>query len=67
MTTPTPQQQKTIDEIKSMSHFEMCKMWRFAPSGHPYFDCTQPYSAVFKERLFGHFGGFTPAISKALG
>lgn len=50
-----------------MSHFEMCKMWRFAPSGHPYFDCTQPYSAVFKERLFGHFGGFTPAISKALG
>lgn len=62
----TPEQQKIIDQINSMSQFDMCALWRFAPSGHPYFDSTLPYAEVFKTRLFGHFGGFTPAISKAL-
>ena len=63
----TTEQRETIEKIRAMSHFEMCQLWRFAPSGHPYFDSSQPFAEVFKERLFTHFGGFTPAISKALG
>lgn len=62
----TSEQQQTINRINEMSHFDMCSLWRFAPSGHPYFDSTLPYAEVFKVRLFGHFGGFTPEISKAL-
>ena len=62
----TPEQQKTINAINQMGHYEMCSLWRFAPSGHPYFDKTLPYYKVFEERLFKHFGGFTPEISKSL-
>ena len=62
----TTEQQEIINRINEMDHFAMCSLWRSAPSGHPYFDCTLPYAEVFKARLFGHFGGFTPGISKAL-
>jgi hypothetical protein len=55
-----------VQKINGMSHFEMCHLWRFAPAGHPYFDSSQPYAEVFRKRLFDHFGGFTPEISKAL-
>ena len=65
--TPTPEEQAEIDTINQMSHHEMCRLWRFAPGGHPYFDSTKPCSEVFKRRLFEHFGGFNPAISKSLG
>lgn len=58
--------ERRLKEIAEMSHFEMCRMWRFSPSGHPYFDSSLPYADIFKERLFTHFKGFTPAISKAL-
>ena len=53
-------------KIESMTQYEMAQLWRFAPSGHPYFDSTKPYYAVFAAR-FAALGGFTPAISKALG
>jgi len=56
-----------IDKINNMSHIEMCRLWRFAPSGHPYFDSTQPYYKIFRARLYDHFGGFTPEISKEIG
>ena len=56
-----------LERINNMSHFEMCELWRFAPSGHPYFDCTLPFAEHYKERLFKHFGGFTPEISKEIG
>lgn len=62
----TPEQQKVIDKINQMSHYSMCSLCRFAPSGHPYFDKTLPYADIFEERLFKHFGGFTPEISKSL-
>lgn len=58
--------QEFIDRINKMSHYEMAKLWRFAPSGHPYFDTTLPYFAVFKKR-FTELGGMTPEISKAIG
>lgn len=62
----TPEQQETLDKINQMSQFEMCALWRHAPTGHPYFDTTGPYAHAFEDRLFNHFGGFTPEISKAL-
>lgn len=60
-------EEKEIEKINSMSHVEMCRMWRFASAGHPYFDMTKPFHKVFEERLFKHFGGFTPEISKEIG
>ena len=58
--------QEIFDRINAMSREEMCRLWRFAPSGHPYFDCKLPYYAVFKTR-FDALGGFSPEISKAIG
>lgn len=59
--------QEIIDKINNMSHVEMCRLWRFAPSGHLYFDTTLPYHEVFRKRLYDNFGGFTPEISKMIG
>ena len=54
--------------VDEMSHFEMCRLWRFGTVGSsPYFDNSHPISEYFQHRLFKHFGGFTPKISKQLG
>ena len=53
-------------KIDEMGHHEMASLHRFAPSGHPYFDTTLPLNTYFKQR-FQKLGGFTPAISKAIG
>jgi len=63
----THEQQAIIDKINKMGHYEMCSLWRYAPIGHPYFDKRLPYYKIYHERLFKHFGGFTPEISKSLG
>ena len=52
--------------IDAMSHTEMAALWRFAKSGHPYFDMTTPLAAYFQTR-FTDLGGMTPEISKAIG
>ncbi len=57
---------KTIEAINQMTQEEMASLWRSAPLGHSYFDKTKPFFKVFDER-FKKLGGFTPAISKALG
>ena len=44
----------------------MCRLVRFAPVGHKYFDKSKPYQELFKKRL-SELGGFTPEISKDLG
>jgi len=62
----TPEEQEIIAKINAMSHFDMCALWRRAPVGDLYFDSTQPFAEVFRKRLFEHFGGFTPEISKEL-
>lgn len=62
----TPEEQATIDKINAMDHYEMCSLWRYASVGDPYFDITKPFAEVFRKRLFEHFGGFTPQISKDL-
>ena len=63
----TKEQKVEIDKINSMEHESMCRLWRFAPSEHEWFDKTKPYSEIFRKRLFEHFGGFTPEISKSIG
>jgi len=62
----TNEEMKTIEEINQMSHSSMASLWRFAPSGHPYFDKTKPFFEVFNER-FTKLGRFTPEISKSIG
>lgn len=61
----TELQKKVIDEISAMDHYSMCRLWRYAPAGHPYFDKREPYAEIFRKRLFEHFGGFTASISKS--
>lgn len=57
-----------LDRIENMDRHEMCRLWRFAPKGTEiYFRSDLPTGEAFKTRLFDHFGGFTPEISKDLG
>ena len=55
-----------IKKINNMSRVEMAKLWRNAPSGHPYFDRSLPYFKVFEKR-FQKLGGFSSKISKEIG
>jgi hypothetical protein len=57
--------QEIIDEINSMSHADLARLWRFEPSGSIYF--KEPYYEVFRQRFFFHFDGMTSAISKEIG
>jgi hypothetical protein len=58
--------QEEIDHINQMSRMSMGKLMRFGLAGHPYFDISKPYWEVFNKR-FKELGGFTPAMSKAIG
>lgn len=53
-------------DIDNMSHFAMASLYRFAPSGHPYFDKNYPFNEYFMKR-FNELGGWTPEISKEVG
>ena len=55
-----------INHINSMTQMEMATLYRFAPSGHPYFDSSLPLSEHFMNR-FKELGGMTTAISKQIG
>jgi hypothetical protein len=57
---------KHIIKIHSMTQYEMARLWRFAPSGHPYFDSTLPLYDIFKKR-FEELGGMAPEVSKEIG
>ena len=59
--------QKHLDAISELSQYDMCSLWRFAPSGHPYFDASIPELFEAFQKRFKELGGFTPEISKALG
>jgi len=52
-------------EIDTMSHYEMCKIWRFAKAGNKY--TIGEIGEYFSKRLYDYWGGFTPEISKELG
>lgn len=53
------------NQIDAMSHVALCKTWRFASVGDPLLQGEA--GEYLKERLFVHFGGFTPQISKGIG
>lgn len=63
-------EEKEIEEhkkkIDKMTQTDMARLWRFAPSGHPYFRNDLPLSDYFGTR-FKELGGFTPSISKEIG
>ena len=53
-------------KIDRMTQEDMCRMWRFTPSGHPYFSHDSPLCDYFQAK-FNELGGFTPEISKRIG
>lgn len=63
--TNDPELQKHKEKIDGMGREEMARLWRFAPSGHPYFK-TGPVYDYFNER-FTSLGGMSPEISKKIG
>ena len=73
----TDHTQENIDaiakEIETMDHQSMCSAWRFGKSGDAKFRRDLKTSDgrnlgdIFSDRLFKHFGGFTPEISKSIG
>lgn len=58
----TETQRKRID---GLSQYEMARLWRFAEPGHALFQGDT--GTYFRKVFFEQRGGFTPAISKALG
>ncbi len=66
MTEFTLEQEKEIEKINNMSHEEMARLYRFAPSGHIYFDTTLIYWSIFNKR-FQALGGMTSELSKKIG
>jgi hypothetical protein len=59
-------EQEIEKEINNLSRYDMCRLTRFAPVGHKYFDKQQPYWKYFEKR-FKELGGFSSEISKDLG
>jgi len=51
--------------INNLSHLDMARIYRFAESGHLYFDARYPYYDLFMKR-FNKLGGMTPEVSKAI-
>lgn len=50
-------------KIRASSQEELAREYRFAKSGHPWFDSGLPFWAVFQEC----FKGWTPELSKRIG
>jgi hypothetical protein len=58
-------EEKIIEQIGQMTQTEMARLWRFAPSGHLFFDKSKPFFKIFKKR-FDKLGGFISEISKEI-
>lgn len=58
-----------LEELKSkidkLSHRELAKIWRFGSSDNELLQGEA--GKYFKDRLFNHFGGFNPSLSKGIG
>ena len=60
--------EEALIKIQELDHSTMCSYWRFAPKGTEiFFRSDLPTGEAFKDRLFNHFGGFNPDISKRVG
>ena len=55
------------EKIDKMSQREMAHLWRFAPSGHPYFNRENRELVEHFDKKFKEKGGMTSAISKSIG
>jgi len=55
---------KHKEKIDGMSQIAMAQLWRFAPTGHPYFG--RQLFHYFKKQ-FNKKGGMTSEISKMIG
>lgn len=53
--------------IDALTHEEMCRFWRFAPPGHPYFNREIPEIPEHFMKRFKALGGMTEEISKEIG
>ena len=51
-------------KIDKMSHEDMCRLWRFSPAGHPYF---QPPLYDYYLKRFKEFGMMTFEMSHKIG
>jgi hypothetical protein len=51
--------------IDALTHEQLAFKWRFAPCGDPLL--TGNAGKYFTDRLFKHFGGITPELSKNMG
>jgi hypothetical protein len=58
--------QSAINDVNNMTHYELARLWRFGTSDHLYIKTPAIFDAVMN-RLFEHFGGITPSISKQVG
>jgi len=53
-----------MNKIKTLTHDELARIWRFASSEHPYLQNRNLF-LLFKKR-FDNFGGMTVSMSKKL-
>lgn len=60
------QVEEHIGKINAMDRIEMCKLYRFAPLGHPYFNTSLPFFAIL-DRRYKSLGGMNAEISKQIG
>lgn len=58
---------RLCNRIDHLTHEEMCRFWRFAPPGHPYFNAEIPEVPAHFIKRFKAFGGMTPEMSKLIG
>lgn len=56
---------KLKEDIDNMSHEELASLWRFGKSENKYLQGE--VGEYLKDRLFNHFGGFNPSLSKKIG
>jgi len=54
-----------IRKIDELPHVELCILWRFGKDDNELLQGLA--GAYLRDRLFGHFGGFNPQISKQIG
>ncbi|MDD1626884.1 MAG: hypothetical protein LUQ26_05325 [Methylococcaceae bacterium] len=60
------EKKQAIKEINALTHEEMARLHRFAPTGHKFFASENNLYPEFMKR-FDKLGGMTPYISKKVG
>jgi len=64
----TPEQiEEYKKSIDGMTQYDMGRLQRFAPIGHPIFDSRNEGLYEYFQEKFKSLGGMTPGLSKELG